>query len=104
MRITDMLRDAFGRAVAFLPNVLAALVILAVGLFVAKILERVTRRLLMAAGLDRRPAARKLLGQGRSLERVPPAGGRIVYWVLALVTIGLAFFALGFWRFSKRDA
>jgi hypothetical protein len=89
-----MLADAFGRAVAFLPNVIAALVILAVGLFVAKIADRVTRRVLTAAGLDRRPAARQLLGQGTPLERVPPAGGRIVYWVLALVTIGLAVDAL----------
>ena len=94
MRITNMLGDAFGRAVAFLPNIIAALVILAVGLFVAKIADRVTRRVLTAAGLDRRPAARQLLGQGTSLERVPPAGGRIVYWVLALVTIGLAVDAL----------
>jgi hypothetical protein len=94
MAITHMLGDAFGRAVAFLPNVLAALVILAVGLFVAKIVERVTRRFLMAVGLDRRPAARKLLGPGTSLERLPPAGGRIVYWVLALVTVGLAVDAL----------
>ena len=94
MRITHMLGDAFGRAVAFLPNILAALVILAVGLFVAKIADRVTRRLLRAAGLDRRLAARQLLGQGTSLERVPPAGGRIVYWVLALVTVGLAVDAL----------
>jgi len=94
MRFTHMLGDAFGRAVAFLPNVLAALVILAVGLFVAKIVERVTRRLLMAAGLDRRPAARQLLGPGTSLERLPPTGGRIVYWVLALVTVGLAVDAL----------
>ena len=89
-----MLGDAFGRAVAFLPNILAALVILAVGLFVAKIADRVTRRLFRAAGLDRRLAARQLLGQGTSLERVPPAGGRIVYWVLALVTVGLAVDAL----------
>jgi hypothetical protein len=94
MRITHMLGDAFGRAVAFLPNILAAFVILAVGLLVAKVVERVTRRLLMAVGLDRRPAARKLLGQGASLERLPPAGGRIVYWVLALVTVGLAVDAL----------
>jgi hypothetical protein len=94
MGITHMLADAFGRAVAFLPNILAALVILAVGLFVAKIADRVTRRLLTAAGLDRRPAARKLLGPGTSLERLPPVGGRIVYWVLALVTVGLAVDAL----------
>jgi len=94
MQITHMLGDAFGRAVAFLPNILAALVILAVGLFVATILARVTRRLLIAAGLDRRPGARKLLGQGTSLERLPPIAGRIVYWVLALVTVGLAVDAL----------
>src|ERR1041384_3058160 len=94
MRITHMLGDAFGRAVAFLPNVLAALVILAVGLLVAKIADRVTRRLLTGAGLDRRPAARQFLGQGASLERVPSVGGRIVYWVLALVTVGLAVDAL----------
>jgi hypothetical protein len=65
-----------------------------VGLFVAKIVERVTRRVLMVAGLDRRPAARKLLGPGISLERLPSAGGRIVYWVFALVTVGLAVDAL----------
>ena len=94
MQITRMLADALGRAIAFLPNVLAALIILAVGLFVAKVLERVTRRLLTAAGLDRRPAARKLFGERAPLERVPPTGGRIVYWVGALVTVGLAVDAL----------
>ena len=94
MQVTRMLGDALGRAIGFLPNILAALVILAVGLFVAKVLERITRRLLMAAGLDRRPAARKLLGQGARLERVPPIGGRIVYWLGALVTVGLAVDAL----------
>lgn len=90
MQVTRMLADSFGRAVAFLPNILAALVILAVGLFVGKVLERITRRLLLAAGLDRRPTVRKFIGQEAALERVPPIGGRIVYWVCALVTVGLA--------------
>jgi len=94
MQTTRMLGDAFSNALGFLPNILAALIILAVGLFVAKVLERVTRRLLMAAGLDRRPVARKLFGQEASLERLPPIGGRIVYWVLALVTVGVAVDAL----------
>jgi len=67
---------------------------LAVGLFVAKVLERVTRRLLTAAGLDRRPTVRKLFGEQARLDRVPPTGGRIVYWLGALVTIGLAVDAL----------
>ncbi len=90
MQITRMFGDALGKAAAFLPNLLAALVILAVGLFVGKVMDRVTRRLLVAAGLDRRPAARKLLGPGTALERVPTTGGRLVYWLCALVTVGLA--------------
>ncbi len=94
MRITTMLGDALGRGISFLPNIIAAVVILAVGLFIAKALGRLTERSLQAVGLHRRSSAQKLLGEGRSLERVPSAGGRIVYWVLGLVTIGLAVDAL----------
>ena len=94
MRITSMLAAAFGKALAFLPNIIGALLILAIGLIVAKVFEAGTRRLLSAAGLDRRPAVRKLVGQESHLERLPRAGGRIVYWVLALVTVGVAVDAL----------
>lgn len=94
MRITTMLADAFGKAIAFLPNLFAALIILAVGLLVAKVLAKLTQRLLTSVGLNRRAAAQKLLGREAALERVPHAGGRIVYWVLALVTAGVAIDAL----------
>lgn len=88
MRIMQMLGDAVGRAFSFLPNVLAALIILVVGLFVAKIVEKVARRLLMAVG--RRGSVRRFFADEMSVDRVPHLGGRIVYWVLALVTLGLA--------------
>ena len=94
MRFTSTLGEAFGRVVSFVPNVVAALIILAVGFLAAVLLERVTRRVLSAVGLHRRPAAQRLLGQSPSLERVPSIGGRIVYWVAALVTCGLAIDAL----------
>jgi hypothetical protein len=94
MQITRMLGDALGRAISFLPNILAGLLILAVGLIVAKVLEAGTRRLLSAIGLHRRPRARELLGQGAALERLPRTGGRVVFWVLAFVTAGLAVDAL----------
>jgi Conserved TM helix len=94
MRITSVLADAFGRGISFLPNVLAALIILAVGFLVAKLCDRGTRRLLSAFGLERRASMRRLLGQEASLERVPAIGGRIVYWVLAVITIGVAVDAL----------
>jgi hypothetical protein len=80
--------------IAFLPNLLAALVILAVGLLVAKLLETGTRKLLAAAKLHTRAGAREVLGQGPALERLPHASGRVVYWVVALVTIGMAVDAL----------
>jgi hypothetical protein len=88
MRIMQLVGDAVGRAFSFLPNVLAALIILVVGLFVAKIVEKVARRLLMAVG--RRGSVRRFFADEMSVDRVPHLGGRIVYWVLALVTLGLA--------------
>src|SRR4249920_1986595 len=94
MRITAALGDAFGRVVSFIPNLIAAAVILAVGFLVAVALERVTRRVLIAVGLDRRPLARRVLGESPSLHRLPSIGGRVVYWVAALVTCGVAVDAL----------
>jgi len=94
MQTTRMLENSLASAIAFLPHVLAALVILAIGLIVAKVLETATRRLLMTVGIHRRSAAREVLGQGPALERLPTTAGRIVYWMLALVTVGLAVDAL----------
>jgi len=94
MRITTMLSDSLGRGIAFLPNLIAAAVIFVVGLFVAKALGKLTERGLRAVGLDRRQSMHKLLGEGRSLERVPRVGGQAVFWVLGLITVGLAVDAL----------
>ena len=94
MRITTALGNAFGRIVGFIPNLIAALVILAVGFLIAMALERITRRLLSAIGLDRRPWARRWLGDGAGIQRLPRTGGRIVYWIAGLITIGVAIDAL----------
>jgi hypothetical protein len=89
-----MLRDALGRGIGFLPNLIAAAVILAVGLLIAKGLGKLTERGLKAVGLKRRESMHKLLGDGRSLERVPRVSGQAVFWVLGLITAGLALDAL----------
>jgi hypothetical protein len=70
-----MLETSLGKLIAFLPNVLAAIVVLAIGLVVAKLLEAVTRRGLTAAGLHHRRGAREMLGEGRALERLPRQPG-----------------------------
>jgi hypothetical protein len=94
MRITTALGNALGRVVGFIPNLIAALVILAVGFLIAMALDRITRRLLSAIGLDRRPWARRWLGSGTGMQRLPTTGGRIVYWIAGLITIGVAIDAL----------
>ena len=94
MGITTALGNAFGKIVGFIPNLIAALVILAVGFLIAMALERITRKLLSAIGLDRRPWAHRWLGEGTGIQRLPKTGGRVVYWIAALVTIGVAIEAL----------
>jgi hypothetical protein len=89
-----MLRDALGRGIGFLPNLIAAAVILAVGLLVARLCGKLTERGLKAVGTKRRESMNRLMGDGRSLERVPRVGGRAVFWVLGLITVGLAVDAL----------
>jgi small-conductance mechanosensitive channel len=94
MTFTEMLSGALATVVAFLPNLLAALLILVIGLFVASLLGRVTRRVLDKIDLHGRRAMRKVVDDTEVLTRLPRTAGRIVYWVLALITIGVAIDAL----------
>ncbi len=94
MTFTEMLSSAFARIVDFLPNLLAALLILVVGLLIASLLSRGTRRLFTSLDLGNRRGVRKVIDSKRSLARLPWFAGRLVYWVIAIVTIGLAIDAL----------
>lgn len=94
MKFTEMLSQAAARIVAFLPHLLAALLILAVGLLIASLLDRGARRLLEKADLPRRRFMRRVVKDDAALGRVPRVTGRIVYWFVALITIGLAIEAL----------
>jgi hypothetical protein len=87
-----MLGNALGRAVSYLPNIIAAAVILLVGFLVAKLLERAARAGL--AAVAHRRAARRLVDNEASLESLANGGGRVVYWVAGLITLGLAVDAL----------
>jgi small-conductance mechanosensitive channel len=94
MTFTEMLSSALASVVAFLPNLLAALVILVVGLLLASLLGRGTRRLLAGLDLGNRRAVRQVVENERTLKHLPWVTGRIVYWAVALVTVGLAIDAL----------
>jgi hypothetical protein len=92
MTIVGMLGNALGRAISYLPNIIAAAVILVVGFLIAKLCQKATRAGL--AAVAHRRAARRLVDDEASLERLANGGGRLVYWALGLITLGLAVDAL----------
>jgi hypothetical protein len=84
--------------VAFLPNLLGAILILLIGLIVAKLLEKATdallERLHFDDALDRGGVNRALARTGTKLD---PSSlvARLVFWTVALVAILMASNALG---------
>jgi Mechanosensitive ion channel, conserved TM helix len=93
MGIRETFASALGRVILFVPHLLSALLILAAGLLVAWILAWVTRKLLHAVGLDRF-LARHDVAPGGGGGRASTLVGRVVYWVIALVTFVAAADAL----------
>ena len=95
-RVVDKLENALAEFFAFIPELIAALIILIVGYFVAKLIGNVLARLLQRAGLDRMLTRG---GTGTWVEKVTssPAHllGRIAFWALFLGVIALAVSVLG---------
>jgi hypothetical protein len=81
------------KAIGYLPNILAAAVILLVGWFVAGIVRRIVSNLLAAAGLDQLIAR---LGVGQTgIQRASDLVGLVVYVLILLPVVTAALNALG---------
>jgi small-conductance mechanosensitive channel len=99
--IASVLEQAGNQVGAFLPRLAGALALLLVGLLAAGIIGRLTRRLLLRAGLDRlaaRAGANELLGQGglgSSLSALVATAVRLTIVVVvcfaAMTLLGLEF-------------
>jgi small-conductance mechanosensitive channel len=92
----DKLENGFTAIFGFIPELIAALAILIIGYFVAKIVGNLIGRLLERAGLDRMLTS----GQGSEyVSRVTRSPsrllGRIAFWALFLGAVSLAVTALG---------
>ncbi|MBL9083886.1 MAG: mechanosensitive ion channel [Planctomycetales bacterium] len=89
---------AFGQIAALGPNVLAMVVVLVVGYFVAKVLDRAVAALCHSCGLQ---TAAERSGLVTSMKQVGLAGnvptliGRIVFWLTMCVFLSAAFNILG---------
>lgn len=87
-RSVDYAQNLWGSLLAFIPNLLAAVLILAVGLIVAAIAKAITKGILNRTDIDNRIAA-SITGRSdsRDLPRVEELIGNIVYWIIILFTV-----------------
>ena len=94
---------AFGQIVSLGPNVLAMIVVLVVGYFVAGVLDRAVAALCHSLGLQ---AAAERSGLADSMKQVgiartmPGIVGRIVFWLTMCVILSTAFNILGLTEMS----
>lgn len=95
--LTGSLTQAGTTIVAFLPNLLAALVITAVGWLISRLIQSIARRLLARLGVDRLSDRLKLAEplERAGIESSPSVIlGRLVFWVFMLTFILSAIEAL----------
>lgn len=93
--LTQEFENVVGNIIGFLPNVLAALLILIIGSIVASALARLTRKVLQRLRFDRvihSSAAGSMVS--RVIESPSYFTGRIVFWLIMIGTISLAVAAL----------
>lgn len=88
--VQRMLEDLLG----FLPNIFAAALILAIGWFVARIVQRIVTNVLAAAGVDR---LGERVGLGKVLEQQTPSEllGLVLYVLILIPVLIAALNALG---------
>lgn len=94
MNFTQSFQNMWDSVVAFLPRALAFLAILIIGWIVAKVVGRLIGKLLHKVGLDRlgeRSGLRRFTGKFELSDLL----GKIVYYMLLLFTLQLAFGAFG---------
>lgn len=93
--LTQELENVVGSIIAFLPNLLAALLILLVGGIIASVLAKLTQRILKRMRFDRAihssPAGTAV---SRVVESPSYFTGRVVFWLVMIGAISLAVAAL----------
>lgn len=93
--LTQEYENVVGNIIGFLPNILAAILILIIGGIIASALARLTRKVLQRLRFDRvihSSAAGSMVS--RIIESPSYFTGRIVFWLIMIGTISLAVAAL----------
>jgi len=95
--ISDSLNRFLGKVITFLPNLLAMITILMVGLVIAWVIRKLLYRFLMAIQFDRMSGQwglTHILSKGGSTYSPADLLSRFFYWVIFLITLILGINAL----------
>jgi len=95
---TEPVREMWTKILSFLPNLLVAVVILLVGLLLARVVGTLIERLLRMARFDmltERAGINQALQQGQI--KTTPSGilGKLFYWIVVLLALVMSIDALG---------
>jgi hypothetical protein len=95
--VMEPVRLFIEKVLAFLPNMILMLLVLALGAVAARLLRAFVRRFLKIAGFDKfceRSGVTQMLAKGGSRYTPSEIAGRILYYLTALVTFFMALAAL----------
>ena len=95
--VVEPLQGLFGQLMAFLPTLGGALLILLVGWMIAKAIEALVVRVLKAITLDKladQVQLSAILAKGGIRRKISDLIGAIVYWLIMLAVVMVAFNAL----------
>jgi Conserved TM helix len=88
--------DAWANVITFVPKLLAALVIILVGYFVARLVASILNKVLERVGFDR-AVERGGVKQALARSKYDPSDilAKVVFWLIFLITLELAFGVFG---------
>ncbi len=98
MDILQSLQTALGQFLAFVPQLIGAIIILIVGYVVARILKAVVSRVLQSIGFDgwmEKGGIKQFLDRAQTRETPATVLGTLVFWFVFIIAITMAADALG---------
>src|ERR671916_609512 len=102
--MVESLRNALEVFLAYIPQLIGAIVILIVGYIVARILQTVVARVLQAIGFDRwmeHGGIKQFFDRAQTRETPATVLGRLVFWLVFIIAITMAADALGIRQVSE---
>ena len=96
--LQDALQNALSTIVGYVPQLIAAVVILIVGYLVAKLLQAVVRRVLQSIGFDQwmeRGGIKQFFDRAQTEHTPATIIGLLVFWFIFIIAITMATDALG---------